>query len=396
MDRIRWIGVDGCMAAFARCKDELGVLRCGMAAGRFTTMKFTELGWNAYFEAAWNSGERGDSSAARVVSANREIWTVLGELGEARAQASGSLRVSAERGGHWPTVGDWVVVEGKEKTGLLIKEVLMRRTQIVRKEAGKRIAEQALAANVDTVFVVMALDGNFNARRLERYMAQVWDSGARAAIVLNKVDVCDDAAGRIEEVERIALGVPVLAISATEGDGMDGLLSYLTAGETVALLGSSGVGKSTIVNRLLGVQRQAVSPVRADDSRGRHTTTGRQLFFVGTGGMIIDTPGLRELQLWHAEAGLDQAFGDLHEFATRCRFRDCRHEGEPGCAVAAAIAEGSLDAQRLENYRKMKREQEFLRRKVDAGAQQKSTQRIKMIMRGVRRLYRERDEKGKL
>ena len=177
---------------------------------------------------------------------------------------------------------------------------------------------------------------------------------------------------------------------------MGGLYFYLAAGKTAVLLGSSGVGKSTIANRLLGVQRQRVSPVRADDSRGRHTTTGRQLFFVETGAMIIDTPGLRELQLWEAEAGLEYAFGDLQELAGKCRFRDCRHESEPGCAVVAAIADGSLETERFENYRKMQREQEFLRRKVDAGARQKSTQRIKTVMRGVRQLYREREEKGKL
>ena len=359
-------------------------------------MKLTELGWNAFFEAAWNDAEREESKPARVVGENREIWQVCGEFGEARAQVSGNLRLEAKEGGDWPTVGDWVSVEGCDRTGLLIKRVLPRRTQIVRKEAGKRIAEQVLAANVDVVLVVMGLDGDFNLRRLERYLAQVWESGARAAIVLNKTDVCTDPEARITEVERSAWGVPVAAVSATTGAGMAELLDYLPAGKTAVLLGSSGVGKSSIVNRLLGEQLQKVQPVRENDSRGRHTTTGRHLLFLENGAMIIDTPGLRELQLWDAESGLERAFADLQELSARCRFRDCQHQGEPGCAVAVAIADGSFDEARLQSHRKLQREQEFLRRKVDASAQQKFSHRIKTISRAVKQLYREREEKGKL
>lgn len=280
--------------------------------------------------------------------------------------------------------------------GLLIKTVLPRRTQIVRKESGKRAAEQVLASNVDTVYVVMALDGDFNLRRLERYLTQVWDTGSRAVIVLNKVDVCEGKAAQIAEVERIALGVPVITISATRGDGMNNLSRHLQPERTAVLLGSSGVGKSSIVNRLLGNELQPVQAVRESDSRGRHTTTGRHLLILQNGAMIIDTPGLRELQLWNADSGLEQAFGDLRELAASCRFRDCRHEGEPGCAVAAAIVDGTFDEQRWENYRKMLREQEFLKRKVDAGAQQEATQRMKTISRAAKKLYREREEKGKL
>jgi ribosome biogenesis GTPase / thiamine phosphate phosphatase len=355
-----------------------------------------ELGWNTFFEAAWNDAERGDSKPARIVAENREVWQVSGEFGEARAQVSGKLRLEAGEGGGWPAVGDWVSVEGDEKTGVLIKQVLPRRTQLVRKEAGKRIAEQVLAANADVVFVVMGLDGDVNLRRMDRYLAQVWECGARAVVVLNKTDVCADSEARIAEVERNARCVPVLAVSATTGAGFEGLSDHLTRGKTAVLLGSSGVGKSSIVNRLLGEQLQIVQPVRASDRRGRHTTTGRHLLFLENGAMIIDTPGLRELQLWDAESGLQQVFADLQELSSHCRFRDCRHQGEPGCAVAAAVADGSLDEERVQSHRKLQREQEFLKRKVDASAKQKSTQKIKTIMRGVRQLYRERDEKGKL
>jgi ribosome biogenesis GTPase len=367
-----------------------------LAAERFFTVNLKELGWNGFFEAEWNDVEREGRMPGRVIGQSHEMWQICGVFGEARAEASGRLRLAAEQGGDWPAVGDWVAVEGSATMGLRICEVLPRRTQIVRKAAGTRIAEQALAVNVDTVFLVMALDGDFNARRLERYLAQVWDSGARAVILLNKMDVCDDIMVRAVEVERCALGVPVHAISATSGRGMEVLLPHLPAGETVALLGSSGVGKSSIVNWLLGADQQSVQAVREHDGRGRHTTTRRHLFFLASGAMIVDTPGLRELQLWDAEESLHQAFGDLRELSGSCHFRNCSHRVEPGCAVAAAISGGLLEAGRLENYQKLQREQGFLKRKKDAGMQQAAKQRIKTINRAARRRYRQRDEKGKL
>ncbi len=331
-----------------------------------------------------------------MTSHNREIWQVCGEFGEARAEASGRLRLAAAENGDWPAVGDWVVVEGNATTGLVIHEVLPRRTKIVRKTAGKKVSSQVLAANVDIVFLVMALDGDFNLRRLERYLAQVWDSGARPVILLNKADLCEDKARQIEEVERCALGVPNHVVSATTGFGMKDLERRLRVGETVVLLGSSGVGKSSIVNWFLGREQQAIREVRKEDSRGYHTTTGRQLFSLNCGAMIVDTPGLRELQLWDAEEGLAQAFSELEELSGRCRFRDCRHKGEPGCAVNAALEDGLLEAERLENYRKLQREQEFLRRKLDSGLQHEARKAIKKMNRAVRKLYREREEKGKL
>jgi ribosome biogenesis GTPase / thiamine phosphate phosphatase len=311
------------------------------------------------------------------------------------AEASGKLREAAEQGGDWPAVGDWVVVEGDARTGLLIRGVLPRRTRIARKMAGKKIAEQVLAVNVDTIFVVMALDGDFNPRRLERYLAQIWDCGAKPVIVLNKSDLCETIEVRLREVQRSALGVPVLTISATTAQGIDELLHYVRPQQTVVLLGSSGVGKSSIVNRLLGTDRQTVHPVRQQDSRGRHTTTERQLFFLPNDAMIIDTPGLRELQLWDADEGVSQAFHELEDISLRCRFRDCTHASEPGCAVSTAIANGSLDPARFENYRKLQREQAFLRRKVDASAQKEMKNHIKTINRAVRQMYRQRDEKGR-
>jgi ribosome biogenesis GTPase len=285
-------------------------------------------------------------------------------------------------------------MSGEPSRGMLIRDVLPRRTSIVRKMAGRRVEAQVLAANVDVLFVVMGLDGDYNLRRLERYLAQCWETGARVVVVLNKADVCADPEARAHGI-RQRVGAEVVCISASRGEGLNDLGRYLASGQTVVLLGSSGVGKSTLLNRLLQAEQQPTAPVRARDSRGRHTTTARQLFFLPNGAMVIDTPGLRELQLWDAEEGLQQAFADIETLAQRCRFRNCTHAGEPGCAVLAAIEGGELDAARLENHRKLLREQAFLERKVDQGAQQKAKERIKTINRAVRELYKRRDREGK-
>jgi ribosome biogenesis GTPase / thiamine phosphate phosphatase len=359
-------------------------------------MKLKQLGWNSFFEAAWNEPENSAGRRpARVIAQYRELWRVAGEFGETNVKATGKLRLDAENGADWPAVGDWVSVEGVAKTELRIAEVLRRRTQIVRKEAGRRMESQVLAANVDVVFLMMAMDGDFNLRRLERYVAQGWESGARPVILLNKVDLCPVTASRIAEVEKSASGVRVCAISALTGDGIEILSPDLCTGETVVLLGSSGVGKSSLTNRLLGAETQAVRAVRAEDSRGRHTTTARQLFLLPSGAMLIDTPGLRELRLWDAAEGLQQAFGDIDGLAAHCRFGNCAHRGEPGCAVKEAIERGRLSAERLENHRKLIREQDFLRRKIDPEAQQKTKRFIRSMNRAVRQLYQEREEKGK-
>jgi ribosome biogenesis GTPase / thiamine phosphate phosphatase len=358
-------------------------------------VRLEDLGWNGFFEAEWNAVERREEQVARVISQHRELREVAGAFGESTAEASGKLRLAAEAGADWPAVGDWVTVSGEARRGMLIREVLPRRTQIVRKAAGRRVAAQVLAANVDTLFVVMGLDGDYNVRRLERYLAQGWETGARVVVVLNKVDLCEEAQVRAGEIRRAALGIDVVCVSAASGEGVGDLGPHLGPGETVALLGSSGVGKSTLLNRLLDTERQETAPVRASDSRGRHTTTTRQLLFLRSGAMVIDTPGLRELQLWDADEGLEQAFGDIERLAQFCRFRNCTHTGEPGCSVATALDQGQLDADRLENYRKLLREQAFLERKLDQGAQHKAKAQIKTINRAVRELYKRRDREGK-
>src|SRR5882672_1261371 len=345
-------------------------------------------GWSSYFEALWNEGERADALPARVIAQQRKFWRIAGAFGECWAEVSGKLRLASEEGVEWPAVGDWVVAETRESGGsALILEVLPRRSRFVRKVAGKKIAEQVIAANVDTALLVSALDGDFNPRRVERYLGQCWESGARPVIVLNKADACGDVRDKTAAIERIAVGTDVCVVSARTGQGMEGLERFLTPGQTIVLLGSSGVGKSTIANRLLGEMHQEVQPVREGDSRGRHTTSARELFVLPGGALLMDTPGLRELQLWDAAEGLSQAFADIDALATKCRFADCKHENEPGCAVQAALSAGTLDEARLENRRKLLREQEFLRRKMDPEARQAEKRRIKRLMKGVREIY---------
>jgi ribosome biogenesis GTPase len=354
-----------------------------------------DLGWDGYFEALWKENARDGCVPARVVSQQRGLWRVVGDFEECWAEPSGKFRKESETGGDWPAVGDWVSAEVRpEKQSALIQGVLTRRSRFVRKAAGKQIAEQVIVANIDVALVVAALDGDFNVRRIERYLAQCWESGARPAIVLNKADASAESRELAAEIEGIVRGAPIFLVSAKTGEGLDALEASFRKGQTIVLLGSSGVGKSTLVNRLLQEERQTTHAVRESDSRGRHTTTSRELFVMPSGAMIIDTPGLRELQLWNAAEGLTQTFADVDELAAQCRFTDCQHQQEPGCAVQAAVSASTLDANRLESWRKLQREQEFLARKVDPeiGAAQKK--RIKISMRQVRQNYQERD-KGK-
>jgi ribosome biogenesis GTPase len=349
-------------------------------------------GWSSYFEALWNEGEREGAAPARVIAQQRKFWRIAGLFGECWAEASGKLRLAAEEGVEWPAVGDWVTAEVREAgSSALILAVLPRRSRFVRKMAGKKFAEQVLAANVDTALLVAALDGDFNPRRMERYLTQCWESGAKPVIVLNKADACGDASVKAAAMERTALGTEVCVISARTGQGMEGFERFLAAGQTVVLLGSSGVGKSSITNRLLGEMQQEVRPVREGDSRGRHTTTARELFVLPGGALLIDTPGLRELQPWDAAGGVSQAFADIDALAAECRFSDCTHEGEPGCAVRAALSAGIVEEARLENRRKLLREQEFLRRKMDPAARHKEKERTKRLYRGIRQMYRHKN-----
>ena len=357
-------------------------------------MSIIGWGWNSYFEAFWRGSDWGNAVPARVVAQQRKFWRVAGDFGECWAEASGGLRLAAAES-DWPAVGDWVVMElhGADSTAV-IQVVLPRRRKFVRKSPGKKIEEQVIAANVDTALLVSGLDGDFNPRRVERYLAQCWESGARPVIVLNKADACEEARGKAAEMERVAIGKSVCVVSARTGEGFAELEEFLKPGHTLVLLGSSGVGKSTIANRLLEETVQEVRPVRESDSKGRHTTTTRELFILPGGALLMDTPGLREMQLWDAENGVAQAFADIDSLAAQCRFGDCRHEAEPGCAILAALSAGTLDPGRVENRRKLLREQEFFQRKIDPEARQEQKELWKQIHRAARQKYqrRQRDE----
>ena len=348
-------------------------------------MSIMDLGWDAFFQSQWNASNRGACVPGRVVSQHRGVWRVAGDFQECWAKPSGKLRLEADNGAHWPAVGDWVAVEmGCDGSNAMIHGVLPRRSAFVRKTAGKALAQQVIAANIDLAFIVASMDGDFNPRRIERYIAQCWESGARPAIVLNKADACATPRKYADAIADISMEARIFVVSAKSGEGMNALEAMLADRQTVVFLGSSGVGKSTIVNWLLHEARQTTQPVREKDSRGRHTTTSRQLFMLPNGALVIDAPGLRELQLWDAGDGISRAFADIEELATRCRFRDCQHQTEPGCAVRAALEDGALDAGRLENKRKLEREQEFLLRKSDPEKQHEYRKRIKIIFRSLR------------
>jgi ribosome biogenesis GTPase / thiamine phosphate phosphatase len=336
-------------------------------------MSLEKFGWNSYFENEFARLDEPGAAPARVALADRERFIVWSESGEHEATVAGRLRHDGET---WPAIGDWVALE----SGSRIARVLPRRTAFSRKQPGEVTCEQVIAANVDLLFIVSGLDGDFNPRRIERYLLLAWESGARPVIVLNKADLREDADQAAASVRTLASGAPVVTISALEGWGLEALEAHLAAGQTAALAGSSGTGKSTLANRLLGQDRQRVQEVRAGDSRGRHTTVRRELLLTPNGWLLIDTPGLRELQLWADPAAVDLAFDDIVRLARQCRFRDCRHQGEPGCAVAAA----GLDEARLANYAKMQRELAHLDRKMDQRAAQVEKRRIKQIHRAIR------------
>lgn len=307
----------------------------------------------------------------RVVRQERGLLTVQTSERAVLARAAGRLLHQASDAEALPTVGDWVALPPPSGDGeALLHAVLPRRSILKRREAGSEREGQLIAANLDVVFLVAGLDGNFNPRRIERALTLAWASGAMPVVVLSKADLCPEVSERVLEVEALAPGVPVLALSAQQGTGLEELLAQLPAGKTGALLGSSGVGKSTLVNQLLEEARLATQPVRPEDNKGRHTTTHRQLFVLPQGGLLIDGPGMRELGLWgDEEEGLSQAFSDVLALAEGCRFSDCSHQREPGCAVRGAVETGELSPERLQSFEKLQREQAYQARQTNSAAQ---------------------------
>ena len=346
------------------------------------TLDLATLGWNEHFAQAAAEYLATGLEPARVISEHKHAYELISASGELTGEVLGRLLKGGARG-LLPAVGDWVMLarrSGARDRGS-IHAVLPRRTCFSRRAAGeKRVEEQVVAANIDTVFLISGLDADFNPRRIERYLALARGSGAEPVILLNKADLCAEAATRVAEVEVLAGGATVLALSAARGDGVAALARWLGPGRTVALLGSSGVGKSTLVNALLGEARQETGEVRAHDQRGKHTTTRRELIPLPGGAILVDTPGMRELQLWDsARDGLASAFPDVITLSCGCRFRDCRHDAEPGCAVRGAVAAGTLQAARFASYVKLRAELEV--RETQA-ARSADRPRGRRIMRG--------------
>ena len=349
--------------------------------------QLVRLGWGRFFEDQGAFRERGQALVSRVVEQQRGLYTVSGEF-DGPAEISGRFRHEAVTPADLPAVGDWVLVAAEDSSLAMIHARLERRSVISRKAAGRTTEEQVIAANVDTLFLVTAFSGDLNPRRLERYLISVWDAGALPVVVVNKSDLAEDAEAAVQDLRERLSFVDVVAVSAALEGGLAALEPYLTARTTVALVGSSGVGKSTIINQLVGGRRQKVAAVSEADGRGRHTTTARQLIELPGGALLIDTPGMRELQPWSGEAAVDGAFDDIAEAARDCRFADCSHTAEPDCAVLARVAAGAIAADRLEHYRTMVREMAFEERKRDKAASANAKRRWKQIHKAQRDIYR--------
>ena len=382
-------------------------------------MQLQLAGWNELWARHFTDFAGKGLVPARVLAQHRHSYSLWTESGEAAAEVAGALLYRAEPG-ELPAVGDWVAARQYAPGDLaIITDVLPRKTKFSRKVSGDAAEEQVLAANVDLLFIVCGLDHDYNLRRLERYLVAAGQNGVATAIVLNKADLCADVGARMGEVAAIAPGVPVVAISALEAatanddsgattiarttphGAADALLPFIASGQTAALVGSSGAGKSTIVNQLLGTAAQATQSTRESDSRGRHTTTHRELFFLPGRGLVLDNPGMRELQLWSQDfqqgsghypqtTAVDRAFPEIEALAASCAFRDCTHNAEPDCAVQSALASGEIDDARWRSYLKLRRELRHAAAQVDQNLRRTEKERWKKLCKAVKRNQKQR------
>ncbi|MBN1687056.1 MAG: ribosome small subunit-dependent GTPase A [Spirochaetales bacterium] len=365
-------------------------------------MNIEDYGWNTYRAAVKKKDTQlpDDEGLApgRVVTESGHYYKVRTDGGENWAVLTGSLLNSFTGRTEYPAVGDWLFVDpdaGHEHW--IIRKVLARHSALLRKTAGRTTDAQVLAANIDYVFIVNGLDGgrNFNLRGIERYLTIAWDSGAQPAVILNKADLCDDVSATVLQAQAVAPGVPVLAVSAATGAGFEELKTLAPPGRTIVLTGGSGVGKSSIINRLAGEEIMYTGQQRQQDLRGKHTTTRRQLVRLTSGALLIDTPGLREIALWTDAGGLSSAFPEIDELTVSCRFRDCTHSGEPGCAVLEAVTSGKIERSRYENYLSMQRELEYLNSRRDEKSRLEYDRELKARGKELSRYVKDIKKHGK-
>ncbi len=353
--------------------------------------RLKDLGWSDHFARHFQPYAEQGLAAGRVVLQQQRLYALRAGAGDLDAEVAGRMLHHAQAAAELPAVGDWVAFsQPPGHPAAVIHAVLPRRTKLSRKIAGRRATEQVVATNVDTVFLVMGLDGDYNLRRLERLLVTAWESGARPVVVLNKADLSDETEDQLRAVETVASGVDVLVTSCVSGLGLEVIRPFLAPGETVALIGSSGVGKSSLINRLLDRPALRTGAVRAGDDRGRHTTTHRELIALEGGALLIDNPGIRELVPWSGEDGLGGAFEDIQALASGCRFRDCTHSGEPGCEVSESVADGRLDASRLRNYRDLEKEQRALDLRRDKAARRAAGRKAQAMFRSAKNAKRQR------
>ncbi len=354
-------------------------------------ININSLGWNDFFEEQFQQYKHQGFEAGRITIENKTNYQLITKHGESTGEISGKLLFISATQSELPKVGDWVVVSlFDENTKAVIHEVLPRKSKISRKSADKKTEEQVIAANIDTVFIVQSLDGNFSINRLARYLVTVNQSGARPVVILNKSDLCGDVLDKISEVKKLNENIIVMAVSASNSLGVEQLKEIIKDGESIAFVGSSGVGKSTLINALLGTEKLKTNTVREIDSRGRHTTTKRELIVLPSGGILIDTPGMRELGLWNADNGLSQTFSGFEEFAAQCHFANCTHTHEVKCAVIKALEDGKITQRQYDNYLKLRKELKYLETKQDKFAELEEKRKWRNIGKEIKRLYKNR------
>ena len=348
-------------------------------------MNIESLGWNNFFEQHFVEYLDSGLIPARVSQEHKNMYRILCSNGELLAEISGKYHYQTTERSDFPSVGDWVAAEPIGSDQAIIHTLLPRKNKFSRKVPGSNTIEQVLVANIDKLFIVCGLDGDFNPRRIERYLTVAWDNGTIPIVVLNKSDLSENPDYDVAEAKAVSFGVPVIPVSAKSGDGIELLKKHIGSNETVSLIGSSGVGKSSIINALLGKEQLKTSEVSEFKSKGRHTTTYREMILLPEGGILIDTPGMRELQLWGDEDGLEQTFEDIEALAAQCRFHDCTHNGEPDCAIIIAIEEGKLEEKRFRSYQKLQKELRHLEQRQNQKASLLEKKKWKKITQWARR-----------